>query len=72
MEWIFRHPLGIPQYEVGHGERLERISRALSTLPGLALVGNSYRGVAINNCVKEATELAERRSTSSARPGDSR
>jgi oxygen-dependent protoporphyrinogen oxidase len=58
--WIFRHPLGIPQYTVGHGQRLQRISRSLGGLAGLHLTGNSYRGVAINNCVKEATELAER------------
>ena len=27
-------------------------------LPGLTLTGNSYHGVAVNNCVKEAVEIA--------------
>ncbi len=58
--WIFRHHLGIPQYAVGHGRRLERISESLERSPGLHLTGNSYRGVAINSCVKEAKELANR------------
>lgn len=58
--WIFRHPLGIPQYGIGHEARLRRISERLERLPGLELVGNSYRGVAINSCVKEARELGER------------
>ncbi len=57
---IFRHPLGIPQYLVGHAERLARIDARLATLPGVALIGNSYRGVAVNNCAKEAKELALR------------
>jgi protoporphyrinogen/coproporphyrinogen III oxidase len=58
--WIFRHPLGIPQYGVGHEARLRRIAARLQKLPGLDLAGNSYRGVAINNCVKEARELGDR------------
>lgn len=58
--WIFRHPLGIPQYGIGHGARMRRISERLEQFPGVELVGNSYRGVAINSCVKEAKELADR------------
>lgn len=54
---IYRHPLGIPQYLVGHADRLARIDERLATLPGVALAGNSYRGVAVNNCAKEAKEL---------------
>jgi oxygen-dependent protoporphyrinogen oxidase len=57
---IFRHPLGIPQYVVGHLDRLARIEDRLSRLPGLHLAGNGYRGVAINSCVAEAGPIAER------------
>jgi oxygen-dependent protoporphyrinogen oxidase len=57
---IFRHPLGIPQYVVGHLERLARLEDRLARLPGLHLAGNGYRGVAINSCVAEAGPLAER------------
>jgi protoporphyrinogen/coproporphyrinogen III oxidase len=57
---VFRHPLGIPQYVVGHLERLARIEDRLAHLPGLHLAGNGYRGVAINACVAEAGPLAER------------
>ncbi len=58
--WIFRHSLGIPQYMIGHGARLARIEDRLRDMPGLALTGNSYRGVAVNNCVAEADSLARR------------
>lgn len=57
---IYRHSLGIPQYLVGHAERLARIDERLKALPGIALAGNSYRGVAVNNCAKEAKELGDR------------
>jgi oxygen-dependent protoporphyrinogen oxidase len=56
--WIFRHPLGIGQYTVGHAERLERIAQRLATLPGLAVAGQSYFGVSMNACVEKAGELA--------------
>ncbi len=60
-EWvrIFRFSKGIPQYNVGHGARLEAIARRLKSLPGLFLAGNSYRGVAINACVEEAARTAD-------------
>jgi hypothetical protein len=57
---VFRHPLGIPQYVVGHLDRLARIDALLSRHPGLFLAGNGYGGVAINACVAGAAPLAER------------
>jgi len=49
---IVRWPKGIAQYEVGHGELLGRIDAA--TPDWLRLTGCSYRGVAMNACIKEA------------------
>jgi oxygen-dependent protoporphyrinogen oxidase len=57
---VFRHPRGIPQYTVGHRERLARVEARLARYPGLYLAGSAYRGVAINSCVAEAGPLAER------------
>jgi oxygen-dependent protoporphyrinogen oxidase len=58
MVLVVRHPRGIPQYPVGHPQTLERIDAALAAHPGLALTGNSYRGIAMNACIKEAEALA--------------
>ncbi len=55
---IIRWPQAIPQYTVGHGERLARIARELKQLPGLFLVGNGYRGIALNDCVTSAQATA--------------
>ncbi|HKC11091.1 MAG TPA: protoporphyrinogen oxidase [Vicinamibacteria bacterium] len=51
---IFRHPGGIPQYTVGHLDRLARAEARLERHPGVYLAGCAYRGVAINSCVAEA------------------
>lgn len=37
----------IPQYELGHDQRMRRIATMLAALPGLRLCGNSYKGVAV-------------------------
>ncbi len=55
---VFQYPRAIPQYVVGHGERLGRIEGILQTIPGLFLGGNSYRGIGLNDCVKNAKDLA--------------
>ena len=56
---VMRHPKGIPQYTLGHSERLERIDACLKEHPGLWLSGNSYRGISVNACVEEAPRVAD-------------
>ena len=52
--WIHRWPKAIPQYHVGHLERLKRIELRRAHHPGLFLGGNVYRGVALNDCIADA------------------
>lgn len=56
---VFRHPRGIPQYTVGHGDRLAVIDRRLERQPGLFVHGNSYRGISVNHCTEGAPRIAE-------------
>ena len=56
---VMRHPRGIPQYTIGHPERLDRIDVHLREHPGLWLSGNSYRGISVNACVEEAPRVAD-------------
>ncbi len=51
---IYRHEKAIPQYTVGHSERMSIIEDSLNKHPGLFLTGNSYYGIGINDCVREA------------------
>jgi oxygen-dependent protoporphyrinogen oxidase len=57
---IVRWDRAIPQYHLGHAERLRWIDERLARHPGLFLGGNSYRGVALNDCVEQAGVLAGR------------
>ena len=55
---VVRWPRAMPQYEVGHLERVAEIERALP--PGVFVVGQAYRGAGIPDCVRQANELAAR------------
>ena len=55
---VHRWPRGMPQYVLGHTERLERIDAALARHPGLALAGAAYRGVGIPDCIHSGEEAA--------------
>ncbi|HXG44320.1 MAG TPA: FAD-dependent oxidoreductase, partial [Gemmatimonadales bacterium] len=57
---IFRWPRGMPQYHRGHGARLARIARVLSSLPGLTLAGSAYRRVGIPDCIRQGWAAADR------------
>ena len=59
MSVVHRHPKSMPQYEVGHLERVERIEREVAQLPGLTLAGNWSRGVGIPHCIHQAELAAE-------------
>jgi len=56
---IRRWPGGMPQYVLGHPERLERIDVALAEHPRLAVAGAAYRGVGIPDCIRSGEETAE-------------
>jgi oxygen-dependent protoporphyrinogen oxidase len=57
---VWRHPDSMPQYNVGHQARIERIEMQLAKLPGLALAGSAYHGVGISDCVRTGEEAAEK------------
>jgi oxygen-dependent protoporphyrinogen oxidase len=49
----------MPQYVLGHLQRLERIDDAVARHPGLALAGAAYRGVGIPDCIASGEAAAE-------------
>lgn len=57
---IIRWDRAIPQYHIGHRDRLRRLAERLTRYPRLYLAGNAYHGVALNDCTEQAEFLAER------------
>ncbi|MGQ0465873.1 MAG: protoporphyrinogen oxidase [Sporichthyaceae bacterium] len=60
---IYAHPIdarvtrwggALPQYAVGHLERVDRVRAAVETVPGLAVCGAVYEGVGIAACIASA------------------
>jgi len=49
----------MPQYAVGHLDRVNEIETRLRELPGLTLAGNSYRGAGIPDCIRSGEAAAE-------------
>ncbi|MGH2615413.1 MAG: protoporphyrinogen oxidase [Thermomicrobiales bacterium] len=59
LQRVTRWPQGMPQYVLGHPERLARIDAALGRHPGLFLAGNAFRGVGIPDCIASGERGAE-------------
>jgi oxygen-dependent protoporphyrinogen oxidase len=57
---VLRWPRGIPQYDLGHHERVAAADRIEKELPGMFVIGNAFRGVAMLNAVAEADRVADR------------
>jgi protoporphyrinogen/coproporphyrinogen III oxidase len=50
---------GLPQYAVGHTERVSRIRSAVAEVRGLAVCGASYDGLGIPACIASASAAVE-------------
>ena len=56
----FRWERAIPQYELGHAQRLAVVAKALSRLPQVSLVGNYFRGPSVGDCIAVALAAADK------------
>ncbi|HLJ44039.1 MAG TPA: protoporphyrinogen oxidase [Candidatus Binataceae bacterium] len=56
---VNRWPDSMPQYAVGHHQRVVEIERAAAALPGLELAGAALRGVGIPDCVLGGERAAQ-------------
>jgi oxygen-dependent protoporphyrinogen oxidase len=57
---VARWMRSMPQYHVGHLDRIATIERELAAFPRLALAGNAYTGVGIPDCIHSGELAAER------------
>ena len=57
---IVRWTRAMPQYYLGHTDRVARIEGAMERYPTLALAGNAYRGVGVPHCIQSGAAAARR------------
>lgn len=57
---VYQHPRGIPQYTLGHRERVRSIRAREAEHPGLFLVGNHLEGIGVKDCISNGEACAER------------
>lgn len=55
---VRRWPKSLPQYAVGHIERMKELDERLLKIPGLSLLGNGYRGVGLPDLIRDARAAA--------------
>ena len=56
---VSRWPESMPQYHVGHVDRMQRLHAKVATLGPLALAGSAYQGVGIPQCIRSGEVAAE-------------
>lgn len=54
-----RYPKAMPQYEIGHLEKIESVFKEMEKYPGLFLAGNAYHGVGIPEAIERAGKTGE-------------
>ncbi len=55
----FFYDKGIPQYNIGHFDRINRIMEIVKKNPHVSLLGNYINGVGINDCVRNSYQFIE-------------
>ncbi len=50
----------MPQYNLGHPEKMDAVESALADIPNLAFAGNGYAGIGIPNCINSGDVAAQK------------
>ncbi len=56
----FRWDRAMAQYEVGHLERVAEMEKIITATPGLHIIGNSFHGIGLPDCIKSARLAVEK------------
>jgi protoporphyrinogen/coproporphyrinogen III oxidase len=55
---VERHTGALPQYSLGHADRMTRVRAAVGAVPGLFIAGNFLSGVSVGECVRQGAAAA--------------
>ncbi|MDI6843947.1 MAG: protoporphyrinogen oxidase [Anaerosomatales bacterium] len=57
---VYRWMGGMPQYTLGHLDRVEEIEARCAEIPGFGMAGSAFRGVGIPNCIESGERAADK------------
>jgi len=67
---VRRWPQSLPQYAVGHLDRMTKLESMVSAMPGLHLVGSAYYGVGLPDLIRQGRAVTRLLATSRACAGN--
>ncbi|HJP18462.1 MAG TPA: protoporphyrinogen oxidase [Nitrospinota bacterium] len=56
---IYRWEKAMPQYVIGHIDRIKKIEELTAKHPGLYLTGSAFNGIGISDCISTSSKAAE-------------
>jgi protoporphyrinogen/coproporphyrinogen III oxidase len=65
---VFRWQHALPQYHTGHLQRVAEMEKLLQKLPGIHIIGNSFYGIGIPDCIRSARQAVEAVTSSALQP----
>jgi oxygen-dependent protoporphyrinogen oxidase len=64
----FRWDRAMAQYETGHLERVAEMEKIIAAMPGFHIIGNSFHGIGVPDCIKSARLAVEQVTSSVFQP----
>ena len=65
---VYRWECALPQYPTGHLEKVAQMEKILAGLPGIHLIGNSFHGIGIPDCIRSGRLAAEKITSAALQP----
>jgi protoporphyrinogen/coproporphyrinogen III oxidase len=64
----FRWDRAMAQYETGHLDRVAEMEKIVSGMPGFHIIGNSFYGIGVPDCIKSAQQAVEKITSAVSQP----
>jgi oxygen-dependent protoporphyrinogen oxidase len=64
----FRWDRAMAQYETGHLDRVAEMEKITAEMPGFHIIGNSFRGIGVPDCIKSARLAVEQITSGVSQP----
>ena len=55
---LFRHRCAIPQYNIGHKQRVTAVKEELKAMPGVFICANYFEGISVPACIEQGDRTA--------------